>query len=499
MGLGVRMVGLRYVLFCLWVFSSGVTHAQGEASSIAHAQGEASTLYRTHCQQCHGAGREGGVGPNLADAAWNLGVPARQSVSQVIREGIPGKAMPAWQQVLKPEQIDALADWLIAQAAGAENKAVIPPANTAEITPLKEDATLKKVRLPPDFVISIYADQLENPRNMAVDNHDTVYVGSRKAGKVVVLRDSDENGVADKKYTLAQGLNEPTGVALHQQNLYVAETNRILRFKLPGADVGSLQPFDVIKGDLPNKGWHAARAIKIGPDNKIYIPIGAPCNVCDVEANEFGKIWRMNLDGSGFELVAKGVRNSVGLAWHPETQTLWFGDNGRDYLGENSPSCELNFVSKKEQHFGFPYCHGGSILDPEWGEAKKCETYTAPVALLGPHVAPLGLSFNTADQFPDIYKNQLFIAEHGSWNRVQKNGYRISLITLNGHALVSDSVFADFLVGDEVIGRPVDIAWLKDGSMLVSDDEKGRIYRIRYVGERPSLLKKLINKAREAL
>ncbi|HMY39519.1 MAG TPA: PQQ-dependent sugar dehydrogenase, partial [Marinagarivorans sp.] len=259
------------------------------------------------------------------------------------------------------------------------------------------------------------------------------------------------------------------------------------------------QPFDVIKSDLPDKAWHGARAIEIGPDHKLYIPIGAPCNVCDVEDGPFGKIWRMNLDGSGFEPVVKGVRNSVGLAWHPLTRELWFTDNGRDELGDNTPSCELNHAPQAAMHFGFPYCHGGSILDPEWGKGKSCAGYSAPVALLGPHVAPLGLAFYTADQFPSIYKNQLFIAEHGSWNRTQKIGYRISLVTLNGNALVSDTVFADFLQGDTVLGRPVDIAFLKDGSMLVSDDDKGRIYRIRYTGEKPGVIRSLLNSVKAAL
>jgi glucose/arabinose dehydrogenase len=447
---------------------------------------EIAGLYSQHCQLCHGVQREGAVGPNLADSSWVLGPPTIESLSHIIREGTSDKAMPAWGNILTPGQIEGLASWLI--NGSVKN-------NEQGIT----EGELKKIRLPVDFAISIYADGLANPRSLAVDTDDTVYVGSRMAGSVIALQDLDHDGIAEKKYVIAQGLKEPTGVALHQQNLYVAETSRILRFKQPGVHLEKQPVFDVIKSDLPDKAWHGARAIKIGPDNKMYIPIGAPCNVCDVEVGEFGKIWRMNLDGSEFERVALGVRNSVGLAWHPVTRDLWFTDNGRDELGDNMPSCELNSVSNNNTHFGFPYCHGGSVLDPIWGDGKKCASFTPPVALLGPHVAPLGLSFNTLDQFPEAYKNQLFIAEHGSWNRTQKIGYRISLITLNGNALVSDTVFADFLVGDTVMGRPVDIAWLKDGSMLVSDDEKGRIYRITYTGEKPSKLKKLLNQVKAAL
>jgi glucose/arabinose dehydrogenase len=458
------------------------------SSTFCWADVEALELYKTHCQQCHGALREGGVGPSLADGEWIITQPTATAIGKVIRDGSSNKAMPAWGSILTSAQIDALASWL---APGGATISTTPVIDT--------NAQLKKVRLPKDFSISIYADNLTNPRSMAVDTDDTVYVGSRKAGNIVALRDRNQDGVAETVIYVTKDLKDPTGVALHQGDLYVAETSRILRFKQVKAQLRQQQSFEVIKGDLPDKGWHGARAIEIGPDNRIYIPIGAPCNVCDVESAVFGKIWRMNLDGSDFELVVKGVRNSVGLAWHPLTQELWFTDNGRDELGDNSPSCELNFAPKKDMHFGFPYCHGGSVLDPEWGANKKCEQYTPPVVLLGPHVAPLGLSFYTAGQFPDIYKNQLFVAEHGSWNRTQKIGYRINLITLNGNALVSDTVFADFSDGEKPVGRPVDIAWLKDGSMLVSDDENGRIYRIRYVGEKPSLSNKIYNRVKSAL
>lgn len=457
-------------------------------SIFCQAEVDAPELYKTHCQQCHGSSREGGVGPSLIDGAWILAHPTASSIGEVIRQGSSNKAMPAWSSILTEAQINTLASWL------APGSTIVPAAPAIDT-----DLQLRKVRLPKDFVISIYAANLTNPRSMAVDADDTVYVGSRKAGKLIALQDRNLDGTAETVINLATDLNEPTGVAMHQGDLYVAETSRILKFKQVRAHLTEQQSFEVIKGDLPDKGWHGARAIEIGPDNKIYIPIGAPCNVCDVEPAVFGKIWRMNLDGSDFEPVVEGVRNSVGLAWHPQSKELWFTDNGRDELGDNSPSCELNYAPKKEMHFGFPYCHGGSVLDPDWGADKSCAQYTPPVALLGPHVAPLGLSFYTADQFPEIYKNQLFVAEHGSWNRTQKIGYRINLITLNGNALVSDTVFADFLDGDIPVARPVDIAWLKDGSMLVSDDENGRIYRIRYIGEKPSLLKKVYQKVKSVL
>lgn len=448
-------------------------------------------LYAAHCQQCHGAQRGGGVGPSLVDNTWIIPQPTIAAVSQIIKEGSQNKAMPAWGSKLNDAEIDLLAQWVLQKPVSPTPVSPTPQRST--------DDALKKVRLPKNFELSIFAEHLTNPRSLAVNEQGIVFVGSRKAGLVVALEDKDQDGVAERNYLVADGLKDPTGVALHKGDLFVAETTRVLRYKEVGKHLGGQAPMEVVKSDLPDKAWHGARAIEIGPDNKLYIPIGAPCNVCDVETGEFGKVWRMNLDGSGFEPVALGVRNSVGLAWHPVTGDLWFTDNGRDELGDNSPSCELNLAPKTTMHFGFPYCHGGSVLDPQWGKDKKCDQYAPPVALLGPHVAPLGLAFNTGDQFPDAYKNQLFIAEHGSWNRTQKIGYRINLITLNGNALVSDTVFADFLDGDTPIGRPVDIAWLKDGSMLVSDDENGRIYRIRYVGEKPSLINRALNGVKAVL
>lgn len=475
------------LLWTTWALSSNTVWAVQDGAA----------LYAKHCQQCHGAQREGGVGPNLADGVWVLREPTIANVSQLIREGNSNKAMPAWGQLLNAAEIELLARWLLDSAAQAATVSASVSANGP--SSVNASSELQAVRLPKDFAISIFADNLSNPRSLAVDTDDTVFVGSRKAGSVIALRDGNQDGVAEQQYIIAAGLQEPTGVALHQGDLYVAETSRIVRFKQARSQLENPQPLEVIKSDLPDKAWHGARAIEIGPDNKLYIPIGAPCNVCDVEDGVFGKIWRMNLDGSGFELVVKGVRNSVGLAWHPLTRELWFTDNGRDELGDNSPSCELNHAPQAGIHFGFPYCHGGSVLDPEWGKGKNCASFSAPVALLGPHVAPLGLAFYTADQFPFLYKNQLFIAEHGSWNRTQKIGYRISLVTLNGNALVSDTVFADFLPGDTVLGRPVDIAFLKDGSMLVSDDDKGRIYLIRYTGEKPGLLKSWLKSVKSAL
>ncbi len=235
----------------------------------------------------------------------------------------------------------------------------------------------------------------------------------------------------------------------------------------------------IIYADLPTEAHHGWRYLNLGPDHKLYIAIGAPCNICDQEG--YAKIARLNLDGSGFELVAHGVRNSVGFTWHPVTKQLWFTDNGRDWMGDDSPPDELNKVSKKGQHFGYPYCHGGLILDPEFGKDKSCSDYVGPVQRLGAHVASLGVNIYSGSMFPSNYYGQVFIAEHGSWNRSKKSGYRISQVKIKNNQAVSYESFATgWLQGQSSWGRPTDIKELPDGSLLVSDDQADAIYRISF-------------------
>lgn len=219
-----------------------------------------------------------------------------------------------------------------------------------------------------------------------------------------------------------------------------------------------------------------------GPDDKLYVAIGAPCNTCDRDQEDFATIQRMNPDGSNREVVARGVRNSVGFTWHPVTHELWFTDNGRDLLGDDVPPCELNRLSRVGENFGFPFCHAGTITDPEFGKLGRCADVTPPVQALGPHVAPLGLRFYTGNQFPAEYRHQAFIAEHGSWNRSKKIGYRITLVKLDGNRAVSYTPFVSGWLKPDgtVTGRPVDLLQLPDGSLLVSDDKAGAIYRITY-------------------
>jgi glucose/arabinose dehydrogenase len=442
-------------------------------SGAAHAAPiDAARLYQANCAQCHGINLEGAAGPSLVDKQWVHGAPTRANLARVIANGVPDKGMPAWSQTLSKDQIAQLAAYI---EPGAKRAPAAAPAAP------KTDAGLARLTLPKGFSIAVYAEGVESARSMAVSGSGIVYVGSRKAGKVYAVVDSDGDRVADKVVTVASGLTNPIGVTLLNGALYVAEIGRVIRFDDIDRTYAAKPAYKVVKADLPDDKWHGEKVIKAGPDGKLYIPVGSPCNTCNREDEAYSKIWRMNPDGSGWEMYAGGIRNTVGFAFHPVTKELWFTDNGPDEMGDNTPSCELNVAPKKGMHFGFPYCHGGVFPDPKFGKPASCAAYTPPVAKLGPHVAPLGLAFYTGTQFPPQYRNAVFIAEHGSWNRTQKIGYKVSMVTLHGNQEISTTTFIDgFLQGDDVSGRPVDVAVLADGSMLVSDDLKGRIYRVSY-------------------
>jgi glucose/arabinose dehydrogenase len=263
--------------------------------------------------------------------------------------------------------------------------------------------------------------------------------------------------------------------------LVLTREGRVARYDDIEAQLDNLPQPAIVNDEFPSQRAHGWKFIRFGPDGKLYVPVGAPCNVCDVEDTGFGSITRMNPDGSDLELFAIGVRNSVGFDWHPETEELWFTDNGRDQLGDDIPPDELNHAPEAGLHFGFPYCHGGTVPDPELGQERSCEEFTPPAMTLGPHVASLGMRFYTGSMFPDEYRNQIFIAEHGSWNRSTPLGYRIMLVRLEDNEAVSYEVFAEgWLRGGEAWGRPVDLQVMPDGSLLVSDDTDGAIYRISY-------------------
>ena len=338
---------------------------------------------------------------------------------------------------------------------------------------------LERIQLPPGFHISLFAANVENARSMAWNGKDTLYVGTRSEGNVYALIDSDGDYQVDKRYVIADDLSMPNGIVYHQGDLYVAEVNRILKYKnIDSHKHQSPEPLVIYDG-LPDESHHGWRYLNLGPDNRLYVSIGAPCNICDEK--DYAVIARLNLDGSGFEIIARGIRNSVGFTWHPETKELWFTDNGRDMLGDDLPPDELNRVTKMGQHFGYPYCHGGFLLDPEYGEGKTCSNYVAPEQKLAAHAASLGLHIYSGRQFPESYKGNIFIAEHGSWNRSKKIGYRISLVKLKNNKAVAYENFATgWLRNESAWGRPVDIKTLPDGSLLVSDDRANAIYRIYY-------------------
>ena len=344
---------------------------------------------------------------------------------------------------------------------------------------------LDTISLPPGFKIEIYASGVNEARSLALGAKGTLFVGSRMAGNVYAVVDSNRDQKADRVVTIAKGLTQPNGVAFRDGALYVAEVSRVLRFDGIEDSLDSPPTPVVVTQSLPTETHHGWKFIAFGPDGMLYVPVGAPCNICDERARDrrFASITRMKPDGSGADVFAEGVRNTVGFDWHPDTRQLWFTDNGRDFLGDDLPPDELNVAPRAGLDFGYPYCHAGTIQDPEFGSRKACRDTVPPVQLLGAHVAGLGLRFYTGAMFPERYRKQVFIAEHGSWNRTSRVGYRVTLVRLDAAGTpISYEPFAQgWLKGDkDPWGRPVDVLVMPDGALLVSDDKADVIYRISY-------------------
>lgn len=383
---------------------------------------------------------------------------------------------------------------------------------TAEPTRLKvmqaeaENASLplQKIRLPPGFKIEIYAQNLTYARSLAISPNETIFVGSRQpfetldspngsAVYAIVDKDQDLHAEPGEIFTVAEGLNNPNGVAYSSGSLYVSEIDRIIRFddieKWLLVDSATALEAITIK-ELPDYLMHGWRYIGFGPDGKLYVALGAACNVCHLEDELNGTIVRMNADGSDMEIFARGVRNSVGFDWDPATGEMWFTDNGRDLLGNDEPSDELNHAPVSGLNFGFPTCHSGSIPDPDLGsnENYTCDSMVPPAWMLGPHVAPLGMRFYSGSMFPKEYQGAIIIAEHGSWNRDTPIGYRVVAVFLKNNTAIGQKILAEGWLDSSanspanatVWGRPVDVLPIKDGSLLVSDDMNGVIYRISY-------------------
>ena len=375
----------------------------------------------------------------------------------------------------------------------------------AEISPVgtqgQQGIPLGQVTLPPGFSIEVYASGLANPRSMVLTPGGTVFVGTNAGfgainggpspdiGQVYAVLDRDGDHKADDVITVTSGLNVPNGVAFRDGSLFVSEINRVLRYDDIESRLDNPPEPVVVNDTFPSDVMHGWKFISFGPDGKLYVPVGAPCNVCDHSEEEprYASITRMNPDGSELEVFASGIRNSVGFDWDPTSRELWFTSNGRDMLGDTTPPDTLNHAPTEGLHFGFPYCHAGDVSDPEFGTVRPCDELSPPAQKLAPHAAALGMRFYDGEMFPDRYKNQIFIAEHGSWNRSPEaghTGYRLTVVHVEDNRPVNYEVFAEgWLQSDNrAWGRPVDVLVMPDGALLVSDDRVGAIYRISYEG-----------------
>jgi glucose/arabinose dehydrogenase len=371
------------------------------------------------------------------------------------------------------------------QKAEAQGINSLNGANKQDITNAKTQVKLDKIKLPENFKIDVWAADVPNAREMAISEDGIVFVGNRQGKNVYAVVDEDGDGKAETRYTLAKNLAMPNGVAYKNGDLYVAEVNRILRFRDIKNNLNN-PSYEVVYEGYPTEAHHGWKFIAFGPDGKLYVPVGAPCNICESDNEIFASITKIDVDSPNPtpEIVAHGVRNSVGFDWDPKTADMWFTDNGRDMMGDDIPNCELNHITEAGQHFGYPYWHEGTVKDPDFGDnGGPASDYVAPAAKLGAHTAPLGMRFYEGSMFPSEYSNQIFVAKHGSWNRSKKSGYVLTSLKINGSSASDEQEFASGWLDEEsqkAWGRPVDVQEMNDGSLLISDDMAGVIYRVTY-------------------
>lgn len=385
----------------------------------------------------------------------------------------------AWAQDAKPEEVPF---WAVGMPKTGPGKQMAPvpafPVPTAA-----DKLPMSKIKLPPGFKAEVWASSVLDARGMRQGDNGTVFVSTLfVAGKIYAIQ--DKGGKREIK-TIAEKLFLPNGIEYHKGSLFVATPKDITRYDNIEANLDNPPKPVMVYDKLPGLVPHGWKFIKIGPDGKLYVPTGAPCNICE-EKPGFAEIARMNLDGTGMEVVARGVRNTVGFDFHPVTGELWFTNNGRDWLSEDLPNDTLNRVGKPgKDHFGYPYCHQGNFADPEFGWGKDCNEFTKPAALTGPHAGTLGMRFYTGKMFPKKYQNAIFLARHGPWNRTTKFGADIMVAYPDGKGGISkmEPFMTGLVENNGYLGRPVDVLVLKDGSMLVSDDHNGAIYRISYAGK----------------
>ena len=345
--------------------------------------------------------------------------------------------------------------------------------------------------LPNGFDISIVAGGLDSPRQLTETKSGHVIVGSKKGSEIIALIDNDKDGYFEERVVVAENLQNPTGVAFHKDDLYFAEIDTVWVIRDIDFWINSktlvLPEKTIYMNNLPSETWHGFKYIDFGPDDNLYIPVGVPCNICiepQTKDKRFAAIHKY--ENGELITVADGVRNSVGFDWHPITKKMYFSDNGRDWLGDDSPSCELNVINEEGDFFGYPYKHAKNVIDPEFGHLIPTvnRDFVDPIAELGPHVAPLGIAFYDQDTFPDKYKNSIFVALHGSWNRTKKSGYKVVFVQLDdkGNYINQEDFITGWLSNENAWGRPVSPLVMKDGTMLLSDDKHNVIYRISYKG-----------------
>ena len=350
---------------------------------------------------------------------------------------------------------------------------------------------LEELTVPEGFEISIFASDLDSPRQLTETKDGAIIVGSKKGTKVLAIVDKDKDGVFESQKVVAENLQNPAGVSFFQGDLYFAEMDTIWIIKEIDKWLNSnsqdLPSRDIYMNDLPSETWHGLKYIDFGPDGSLYIPVGVPCNIClepQTKDPRFAAIHKY--ENGELITVADGVRNSVGFDWHPVTKKLYFSDNGRDWLGDDSPSCELNVIDKTGSFYGYPFKHAKDVIDPEFGNMIPSvdREFVDPIAELGPHVAPLGISFYDKTKFPEKYHNSVFIALHGSWNRTKKSGYKVILVKLddNGNYLYQEDFITGWLSNETAWGRPAAPFVMSDGSLLVSDDKHNVIYKVQYKG-----------------
>ena len=384
---------------------------------------------------------------------------------------------------------------LVASTAGAQpapkpdvgkpaeyaNSPLAPHPPKMTVTPPSE-IPLDRLRVPAGFRVELWAHGMPGVRMMARGDKGTIYAGTRQIGRVYEIKD---RGGQRESRILAQGLTQPNGVAFRDGALYLAVIDKMYRYD-GIEDNPNVKPVDLTASfKLPADLAHGWKFIAFGPDKKLYVPVGAPCNICEV-SEQHANIRRYNPDGSGMEIVARGVRNTVGFDFHPKTGELWFTDNGRDWMGDNGPEDELNRVGRIGENFGYPYCHANGIPDRDFPKADACKDVTMPVTLMGPHAGALGMRFYTGSMFPAEYRDTMFVARRGSWNRTSKFGFDVVAVraTPDGKSAKVTPFLTGFLdeKANTFLGRPADVLQLPDGSLLVSDEQNGAIYRISYGG-----------------